>query len=582
VNRAALLAVGLAALACTTPRVVAPKPEAAGPSADAIYFVLVDRFANGDRANDGAIDPADPSAFHGGDLQGVIDHLDDLKALGIRTVWLSPVFKMRTEKFFGYGAFHGYWTYDLSQVEPRFGTDAQLRKLSDELHKRGMRLLLDLVVNHVGPDAPLLKERPEWFHGKGPLKNWDDPEELTTHDVHGLPDLAQEREEVYRFLMDATLRWVREVRPDGFRLDAVKHVPLSFWARFNGELHSASPGLFLLGEMLDGDPALLAKVGAQGKFDAMFDFPLGFALVDVFCKDQAPARLGAVFSSDRLYADPDSLVTLLDNHDLPRVMSQCGGDVERVRQALTVMLTARGTPSLLYGTESGLTGAKEPENRGDMQFEGNAVLRSTIASLLELRKQHPALVQGVPLTLEAEPGLFAYARVTPGEVAVISVNRRKEPVTLRLPADLASGVEWVEPAAAPLTVAPGSVLVAFGRPAAPNGFAALHRRAVSQRAGEPKRKLELSLQGAPVGAAEEIYLVGSSPEAGAWNADHALGPFSADGRLTALLPIGTVLEFKFVVRAKGAKPRWEDGDNRLLLVEPGDGPRVLKAAWGRR
>jgi hypothetical protein len=185
----------------------APTGQRAAPRA--IYFVMLDRFANGDRANDGEVDPKDPHAFHGGDLKGLLSKLDWLEELGVDTVWLSPVFGMRTSKWHGYGAFHGYWTWDLNTIEPRFGDEAQLARLSDELHMRGMKLVLDLVLNHVGPDAPLVKEKPDWFHRKGGVTDWNDPVQLTTYDVHGLPDLATERDDVATYLTDSSRRWLR-------------------------------------------------------------------------------------------------------------------------------------------------------------------------------------------------------------------------------------------------------------------------------------------------------------------------------------------------------------------------------------
>ncbi len=183
-------------------------PVAARPGPNAIYFVMIDRFANGDRSNDGDADPTDPAAFHGGDLAGLTARLDWLEQLGVDTVWLSPVFKAKTAKWFGHGAFHGYWTWDLGAVEPRFGDEAALEKLSLELRRRGMRLVLDLVLNHVGPDAPLLTAHPDWFHKKGGVTNWADAEQLVSHDVHGLPDLAQEKPEVYAYLLAGARRWL--------------------------------------------------------------------------------------------------------------------------------------------------------------------------------------------------------------------------------------------------------------------------------------------------------------------------------------------------------------------------------------
>jgi hypothetical protein len=175
----------------------------------AIYFVMVDRFENGERSNDGDADPADPQAFHGGDVQGLTARLDWIRALGVDTVWLSPISRMKTEKWHGYGAFHGYWTWSLGDVEPRLADDAAIQALRAELDKRGMKLVLDLVLNHVGPDAPLLTEHPDWFHHKGGVTDWNDPRQLVENDVHGLPDLATEKPEVAAYLLDGTRRWLR-------------------------------------------------------------------------------------------------------------------------------------------------------------------------------------------------------------------------------------------------------------------------------------------------------------------------------------------------------------------------------------
>lgn len=173
-----------------------------------IYFVMVDRFANGDRSNDGEVSAEDPQAFHGGDLKGVIDHLDWIQALGFDTVWLSPIFKMRTDKWHGYGAFHGYWTWDLSALEPRFGDELLLAQLRSELDRRKMKLMLDVVLNHVGPDAPLLTSKPGWFHRRGGVTDWNDATQLVMNDVHGLPDFATEQTEVFDYLLGAARRWV--------------------------------------------------------------------------------------------------------------------------------------------------------------------------------------------------------------------------------------------------------------------------------------------------------------------------------------------------------------------------------------
>ncbi|HEX4628732.1 MAG TPA: alpha-amylase family glycosyl hydrolase, partial [Gemmatimonadales bacterium] len=523
----------------------------------------------------------DPQAFHGGDLQGVLDHLDELQKLGVRTVWLSPVFPLRHEKFHGYGAFHGYWVEDFGRIEPRFGTEAKLGELSDALHARGMRLILDVVLNHVAMDAPLLKEHPDWFHREGPLTDWNDPVQLTRRDVKGLPDLAQENEEVYRYLLDTSLGWIDRVHPDGFRLDAVKHVPLSFWARYDDALHARAGRDFeLLGEELEGDPSKVARVQRDGHFDAMFDFPLHFALVDVFCKDQPPERLGAVLSNDRLYDDPASLVTLVDNHDLARISSACGGEPRRVEQALAFQLSARGTPALTYGTEAGLAGASEPENRADMRFETDGALRETISHLLALRREHPALQNGAPWMVQGGGGVFAYARIAPEEAALIVVNHRDAPAHVDLPPELAD-LPWQGDPAQPernpgasVLVRPDEVRMFFARGA----LDALAGRARAQwLKAERRRAVQFAVHAS--GEKAPLYVVGSAPELGAWNAADGLGPIPPSGSLRSELPVGAVVEYKLVARPAGGAPRWESGANRVAFVREGDGPMNLELSW---
>lgn len=484
----------------------------------AIYFVMVDRFADGDKSNDQDVDLKDPAAFHGGDLQGVLDHLDDIQKLGFDTVWLSPVFAMRHEKFFGHGAFHGYWVEDFTHIDRRFGDRRLLRRLSDELHRRHMKLLLDVVLNHVAFDSPLLKQHPEWFHHNGEIKDWNDPKQLQTYDVMGLPDLAQEREDVYQYLLKTSEMWIDVVRPDGFRLDAVKHISPAFWKRYNGEIHQyAGKDFFLLGEDLDGDPAHLAKTATDDGFDAMFDFPLYFAMKDVFCDDKPLGRLAAILSLDRTYPGDDSLVTLVDNHDLPRIATACHGDAKRIHAALAFTLRARGIPSVTYGTGIGLTGEHEPENRADMRWDAPATV--DLASLLKER-QPP---HGATRILKFTPDGF---------------------------------------------------VVAFGETALAVDRSGAHAIAATSSDATSTRQVQLAVHGAPGGS---LSAVGAGPELGAWNPDHGAPATSSEVDVT--LPTASVFELKLVVRHPDGKLEWESRDDRFLFVPPGDGPLRVEATW---
>lgn len=545
---------------------------------DAMYFIMVDRFANGDPSNDGEIDPKDPQAFHGGDLQGIIDHLDELKALGIKSVWISPVFKMRTEPFFGHGAFHGYWLEDPHVIEPRFGTEATLKALNDELAKRDMRLVMDVVLNHVAPESEMVTQHPDWFHLQGPIKDWDNPDELQTHDVHGLPDLDQDVPQAYQWVAGGTLAWIDKVHPAGFRLDAVKHISEAFWQRFNRDAMSrGGPDFLLLGEHLDGNPASVANVARMAGFNAMFDFPLHFAIVDVFCRDQSPARLAAILSADRLYgdalgADRRGLMTLLDNHDLPRILSACGGDVGRVRQAMQFMLSARGTPSFTWGTEAGLLGGGEPHNRADMVFGSDHPMERIIRDGLERRRLRPVLQTGQDVILTVDDNVFAYIRAgSPQDevpqVALVVVNTSIGLRTITLPSELSPSIAQVEVPAGQTSV----TLVDVS-----------HEALAKYRQQHQKPSLvsvEFIVDNLELEPGETVALVGSGPELGNWDPAQAptFSPRNTQLTLDAWLPSDLVFAYK-LVRLKDGAAVWEARADRYVFVKPG---QSIQLSFGR-
>jgi hypothetical protein len=327
----------------------------------------------------------------------------------------------------------------------------------------------------------------------------------------------------------------------------VKHVPLEFWARFNAE-----PGIahrLRLGELLDGDASVVADTWRRGGFTAMFDFPLGFAIADVFCRNEAPAKLAAVLTNDRRYPDPSSLVTLVDNHDLPRIMSVCGRDEAKVAEALTFLLTVRGVPSLTWGTEVGLDGEKEPDNRKSMRFVEHP-FRSLIATWLKARRERPSLREGATLLLEATEHSLVMARVADAEASVVYVNHAGAwRVPVLLDGQARPDVEPVPPGVTVRTVT--------------GDFAALAQKARAQSRGEVTR---------PVTFDGEGDLVGSGPELGDWRPEKAV-------RLPATLelPVGGVFEFKRLTRDE-AGVHWEPGANRFVLVPPGKAPLHVSLA----
>jgi hypothetical protein len=199
----------------------------------------------------------------------------------------------------------------------------------------------------------------------------------------------------------------------------------------------------LLGELLDGDPGAVAKTWREGRFTSMFDFPLGFAIADVFCRGESPSKLAAVLTNDRRYPDPSRLVTLVDNHDLPRILSQCGGDVEKVKQALAFLISMRGVPSIIWGTEVAMDGAKEPDNRKSMRFVDHP-LRAHLTKWMKLRAESSALSQGVAVPLEVSRDRVVIARIAPdGTTVNVTIEAGRVSLSDAPPRKLEQGVKRV-------------------------------------------------------------------------------------------------------------------------------------------
>lgn len=286
----------------------------------------------------------------------------------------------------------------------------------------------------------------------------------------------------------------------------MKHLPIEFWDDFNATV----PG-WKLGELLDGNPGSIARTWSDGRFDAMFDFPLAFAITDVFCRGQSPAKLAAVISNDRRYPDPSQLVTLVDNHDLPRIMSACGGDLAKVEQALSFMFAMRGVPSIIWGTEEGFAGDREPANRAQMKFEPHP-LKDFISAWMKRRAETPALSDGAALPLEVDSRHVVIARIAPdGTTVHVRVENGQVSVVPAPDSSLSLSAQWRTGAKKKTRVFPGP------------GF-----------------------------------LTGSGPEFGDWDREKAL-PLP----VTVELPVYGAFEFKRIVNGE-----YEAGANHVLFVAP--------------
>ncbi|HPZ09917.1 MAG TPA: alpha-amylase family glycosyl hydrolase, partial [Candidatus Eremiobacteraeota bacterium] len=227
----------------------APIPPAGGQDwrNESIYFILTDRFQDGDTTNNFDVNKKDLTKYHGGDLQGVIDKLDYIKDLGMSTVWITPTMANQ-DLFIDSAGYHGYWPVDFFKMDKHLGDMDKFKELINKAHEKGMKIILDIPLNHVAWEHPWTGDpsKQSWLHHNGDVKDWNDPWQVENCSMYGLPDLAQENPEVSKHLTDMAKWWIDQTGIDGFRLDAIKHVPLSFWSQFAKDIHAHAGQDFLL------------------------------------------------------------------------------------------------------------------------------------------------------------------------------------------------------------------------------------------------------------------------------------------------------------------------------------------------
>ena len=453
---------------------------------DVIYLLMPDRFANGDPTNDdpakskGLFDRSKTRRYHGGDLQGIIDHLQYIKSLGATAIWTTPIYdnndKLDFKEFYDNEpttGYHGYGAVDFYGVEEHFGDLAKVKDFVRKAHLAGLLVIQDQVANHTGPfhvwanDPPT----PTWFNGtvqnhiSNNWQKWTTMNPRATYQtqrrnlegwfVDILPDLNQNDPEVEKYLIQNSLWWLAQSGFDAIRMDTLPHVPRSFWAKWAGAIHREYPKVNILGELFDGDPALLSyfQKGHMGhdridtQIDTLFDFPLYFAIRDVFGQGRSVREISQVFAHDWLYPRPEVLTTFIGVHDMARFINEPGATPDALKLAFTLIMTSRGTPIIYYGDEIGMSGGGDPDNRRDFPggFPGDARnaftatgrtaaendMWSYVAKLGALRKELKPLRTGRTLDLLDEEQQMAYARVTDGDAVIVIFNNDTKPAEVR-------------------------------------------------------------------------------------------------------------------------------------------------------
>ncbi len=442
---------------------------------DVVYLIMPDRFADGDPTNDqppestGKYDRSDPMAYHGGDLRGIRQHLNYLHDVGVTALWLTPVWKNDNSDY------HGYHVVDFYAVDEHMGTLAEYQALAADAHKLGMKLLIDFVANHTGPDHPWVNDppTPTWFHGSPahhlpPSYNFSglvDPhaspreyrETLEGWFAGKLPDLNPDDPELSLYLTQNAMWWAETAQLDGFRLDTFPYSPRQFWSTWHQRLRQVYPHINSIGEVADTDPMITSFFqggrkqldGIDSGLPTLFDFPLEHALRDVVIKGEPMQKIINVLQDDELYPNPEVLVTFLGNHDHARFLSEPGSNVHKLKAAFSLLLTLRGIPQIYAGDEIAMPGGDDPDNRRDFPggFPGdprNAFIASGrtaeqqdvfthVQSLLALRRAHPALRTGKQWHIGWNDTYYAFLRELSEEKLLVVYNNAASAQELRIP-----------------------------------------------------------------------------------------------------------------------------------------------------
>lgn len=447
---------------------------------DVIYLITPDRFANGDSGNDdvaGYGDKADRSQSggrHGGDIKGVMDHLDYLQKLGVTQLWLNPLVENAMASY----SYHGYSATDFYRLDPRFGSNSQYQALAHRAKAKGMGLIMDVVLNHIGSNHPWMRDLPfpDWVNGAS--FHATNHRRETLHDPHlakadqakfndgwfvpTMPDLNQRNPFLATYLIQSSIWWTEYAGLSGLRIDTWSYSDRDFLARWSAALMHEYPNFNMVGEEWSTNPAIVGywqrggqpKDGYVSNLPSLMDFPLQEALIKGLTDPESwNSGIGVLYqalANDFLYPNPSDLVVFADNHDMARVMTQLHGDKALWRMAMTYVLTTRGIPQLFYGTELAMDPKSSdhgvlradfpggwPGDKGNA-FTGQGLdgdqrqALGFMQKLLNWRKSSPAIGQGSLVHYVPEDGLYCYFRLSPAQQVMVVMNKNDRAMPLNL------------------------------------------------------------------------------------------------------------------------------------------------------
>lgn len=453
-------------------------------ASDFIYLLMPDRFSNGDPKNDivegmrqTSLNRKEMFDRHGGDLRGIINHLDYLKELGVTTLWLNPV----QENDMPDNSYHGYAFTDHYRIDPRLGTLADYKELEQECRKRNMKLVMDVVYNHTGIEHYFLRDLPEktWLNhvkeGEFVQTSYRAPTLLDPHVssadrlkmsdgwfTKAMPDLNQRNASLARYLLQNNLWWIEETGIDAFRIDTYAYSDQQFMADIVKQVQSAYPGFAIFGETWVHGPGIqtyfqqntVTAHKIQSNMPGVTDFQLYYAINEALTHDfgwtDGVARLYYMLAQDYLVKDPMSNVVFLDNHDLSRFYSVVGEDYNKYKMGIGWLLTTRGIPQLYYGTEILMKNFADPDGKvrddfpggwqGDVANKFSATGRAPqeeaahayVKKIANWRQNHPDIFLGEYRHFVPENGIYVYFRIGKTGRIMVVMNQNDSAKSLEM------------------------------------------------------------------------------------------------------------------------------------------------------
>jgi len=444
-------------------------------NSDVIYLFMPDRFANGDTSNDNAenmlekVNRKNPDGRHGGDIQGIINHLDYFNELGVTTLWINPLLENNQEKY----TYHGYAISDFYKIDPRYGNNQMYVKLVNQAHLQGLKVVKDMVLNHCGINHWWIKDLPseDWIHQFSEFTRSNfrssallDPY-ASDYDINlqqngwfdiNMPDLNQQNPFLAQYLIQNTIWWIEYSGIDGIRLDTQPYADRKMVAEWAKAIRQEYPDFTILGESwLQKIPITAYWQEGSQHFDnynsnipVVTDFPMLNAISKAFNEEQTwtegMARLYYVLAQDFVYPDASNTLVFLDNHDVTRVFSTFDKDISKLKMAIAFQLTTRGIPSVYYGTELLMEGyAQEAHGKmrkdfpggwpGDDQNgfkpEGRTADQNEIfnyyQNILQWRKTKSVIHNGNLTHFVPEDNIYVYFRHVKDESLMIILNNNK-------------------------------------------------------------------------------------------------------------------------------------------------------------